>query len=152
MTIAGHTFDSNDICTGMTTTTVDGVTLTHLCGKRWLDLVHCDESCVQQHGYAHTSHLSQVEYSEIVRERTRRETLYEHATRGVSGGGDHVVAEPAPQPDTMACWKLGKVSHAEPCQADRMMSIIIELEQPNTEELCAWVEKEISDALLRYIQ
>ena len=109
MTIAGHTFNSSDICTELTTTVIDGASVQHVCGRRWTDLMHCDETCISQHGYAHTSYLSAAEYSEIKRERERRERAYEAATRGVSGGGDYLPAEEPPvQVDTMMCLRPAK--------------------------------------------
>lgn len=107
MTIAGHSFDSNDVCTAPTHTTVDGVAVAHACGKRWTDIMHCDESCVGQVGWAHTADLRDYELKEIVKERERRERLYEAATKGVSGGGDVAavpVEQPPVQPDTMMCY------------------------------------------------
>ena len=84
--IAGHTFDSNDRCTGTATTVVDGVAMTHVCGRRWIDIMDCDDSCVGQNGFAHVSQLNARELKEIQDERERRLRLYEAATKGVSGG------------------------------------------------------------------
>ncbi len=106
MAIAGHTFDSNDRCTSMTSTVVDGVNISHVCGKRWMDIMHCDHTYVGVHGYAHTAQLTASEISEITAERTKRERAYEDATKGVSGGGDYVEAPPVELPvqdDMMLC-------------------------------------------------
>ena len=104
--LAGHTFDSNDRCTGTATTVVDGVAMTHVCGRRWIDIMDCDDSCVGQNGFAHVSQLNARELKEIQDERERRLRLYEAATKGVSGGGDYVpapVVTPPVQDDTMMC-------------------------------------------------
>lgn len=104
--IAGHTFDSSDRCTGTVTTVVDGVLVTHVCGRRWIDIMDCDDSCVNQNGFAHVSQLNARELKEIQDERERRLRLYEAATKGVSGGGDYVpapVVTPPVQPDTLMC-------------------------------------------------
>ena len=106
MTIAGHTFDASDRCIEVITTFTDGVSSSRVCGKRWIDIMHCDEGCINQVGYAHVSTLNDRELKQIIAERARREKLYEDATKGVSGGGDYVpapVVTPPVQDDTMMC-------------------------------------------------
>ena len=106
MTIAGHTFDSTDTCVTLVSSTVDGVLVTHVCGRHWTEIMHCDESCVGLKGYAHVDRLNSREVGEIVQERERRATLYEHATRSLSGGGGEGAPTPSPivQEDTMLCY------------------------------------------------
>ena len=79
MTIAGHAFGFDDVCAGSTTTVVDGTTVTHVCGRRWTDIMNCDESCLGQTGWAHTGTLRDYELEEIRRERAAREARIQSA-------------------------------------------------------------------------
>lgn len=100
--VAGHVFDSSDRCVGNRTLDNGDVVK---CGKRWIDLMHCDEGCVGKEGHAHIRNLTPSELSEIRAEVTRREKVFTDATHGVAGGGyaapDPLPSEPAP-PDAAA--------------------------------------------------
>ncbi len=73
--IAGHTFNPwTDRCTGV----VDGA----VCGKRWLDIAHVDESYIGEKGIAHIGELNRREVDEIAAERDRRRAVFEAAISG----------------------------------------------------------------------
>ena len=124
-TIAGHTFDSNDRCCEIITTYVDGVSYSRVCGKRWLDIMHCDESYVGEAGVAHVSTLNSREVGEIAAERARRLKLYENATSGVSGGGERssVTVNPPVQEDTMMCARVVVEQVGTGANLDRLASL-----------------------------
>ena len=86
MIIAGHSFDSNDRCEATVTEYDQGVTVKRVCNKKWLDICHCDETCVGKEFYSHRGSLTWDELEEIKREKERRASLYEDATRSVSSG------------------------------------------------------------------
>ena len=59
--IAGHLFNSLDQCA---------------CGRRWVDLLHVDLSCVGLEGYAHVGALNVPEVNQILVEKARRQKLF----------------------------------------------------------------------------
>lgn len=69
--VAGHTFDSCDMCT---------------CGRRWIDIMHVDESYVDNVGYAHTGGISRSEITQIQNEKQRRDAVYMTALKDACAG------------------------------------------------------------------
>ena len=69
MPIAGHEFNSWDVCS---------------CGKRWTDIMHADHDCIGKIGFAHSADLRDYELDQIEVERERRQKLYTEATLGVA--------------------------------------------------------------------
>lgn len=74
--VAGHTFKFG-VCT---------------CGRKWVDIMHVDDTCLDMEGYAHTGRLSQPEINQIKAERERLSGVFERATKNGSGGH---AAEPS---------------------------------------------------------
>lgn len=97
--IAGHLFDSTDRCT-LPIRESDGHE--HACGRRWVDLMHCDHTYVDAEGYAHIGRLNLAEVGQIAAERHRRGRLLELATGFAAGGVAHEAAEH--QPDVLGCF------------------------------------------------
>lgn len=86
MSIAGHTFDLSGRCV----TLKDGIP----CGRRWIDIMHCDATCVNMPNIAHYGILNLNEAMEIVAEARRVGDLAMEAIRGVASG----IARGVPNP------------------------------------------------------
>lgn len=79
--IAGHLFGYDDRCS---------------CGRKWLDIMHIDETYVGDAGYSHTGSLNATEVDQIQNERNRRCRIFEMATYGVAEGSGHTWKSPEP--------------------------------------------------------
>ena len=71
--IAGHVFDSLDVCS---------------CGRKWLDIAHTTEDQIGESGIAHYGALNRVEYDSIEqRRRHEREHIWSMLIGVATGGG-----------------------------------------------------------------
>lgn len=60
---AGHTF-SHGICS---------------CGRRWIDIMHCDDACLEHDGYAHSGKLVAHELLSIRTLKAKQDEIMELA-------------------------------------------------------------------------
>lgn len=91
--IAGHTFDMRGFCVGEVTETADGIPVTRICGRRWLDIRHIRTLDVGAVGYRHdAASLTLRQCEEIVAERQAEDDLFDRLVRGL--GDPTTVEEP----------------------------------------------------------
>lgn len=66
------------------------------CGRKWIDIMHADETYFHADGYAHSGLLNMEEITQITQERLRREAIYSEATKSASSGGGVYVTPNVP--------------------------------------------------------
>lgn len=84
MTVAGHTFDLSGRC-GDVVRREDGTY--RICGRKWLDIMHVDQTCEGMLGYAHIAGINKREFEEVRIEREERARVAHQATHSVVAGG-----------------------------------------------------------------
>lgn len=78
--IAGHSFDLSGRCILVL---ADGT----VCSRRWIDIMHTDDTCVGLQRIAHVGALNSAEAEQIAIERRRLASVHRDATRSAGSGG-----------------------------------------------------------------
>lgn len=79
--IAGHSFDASGRCTGNVVRD-DGTS--YVCGRKLIDILQCDETYINERGWAHIGGLTHTEAMQIVTERARVSRVAHEATMEAS--------------------------------------------------------------------